>query len=63
MLEKVTHNAKGKMIDHYTHFDLEPLRRAVAALKLDLSASGGPCWPPCVTRVSTLRRVSRFKNS
>ena len=46
MLEKVTHNAKGEMIDHYTHVDFEPKCRAVAALRIDLSASGGPCWPP-----------------
>ncbi len=46
ILEKVTHNAKGKMIDHYTHLDFTPKCRAVAALRLDLSATGGPCWPP-----------------
>jgi integrase len=50
MLEKVTHNAKGKMIDHYTHLEFEAKCQAVASLKLDLSESGGPCWPPIQSR-------------
>jgi len=33
MLEKVTHNAKGKMIDHYTHLDFLLKCPAVAALR------------------------------
>ena len=45
MVEKVTHNAKAKMIDHYTHLDFMPKCQAVAVLRIELSASGGPCWP------------------
>lgn len=35
VLERVTHNAVGKMIDRYTHFDFEPLCEAVMCLNLD----------------------------
>jgi hypothetical protein len=31
MVEKVTHNAKAKMIDHYTHLDFMPKCQAVGA--------------------------------
>jgi integrase len=54
-LEKVTHNAKGDMIDQYTHGVWEPLCKAVLCLNLDAhpelhsrsgsggdSGSGGP---------------------
>ena len=46
ILEKVTHNAKGSMIDHYTKLDFLPKCQAVGALRIDLSGTGGPCWPP-----------------
>ncbi len=35
VLERVTHNASGKMIDRYTHFDWEPLCEAVLCLRLE----------------------------
>ncbi len=35
VLERVTHNASGKMIDRYTHFDWDPLCEAVACLVLE----------------------------
>ncbi len=35
VLERVTHNASGKMIDRYTHFDWAPLCEAVACLRLE----------------------------
>lgn len=34
VLERVSHNASGKMIDRYTHFDWEPLCEAVLCLKI-----------------------------
>lgn len=34
VLERVSHNASGKMIDVYTHFDWEPLCEAVLCLRL-----------------------------
>lgn len=41
VLEKITHNAKGQIIDAYTHWDWEPLC-TMAMLKLDyLSAAQG----------------------
>jgi integrase len=36
VLERVTHNAAGKMIDRYTHFDFAPLCEAVLCLSLDV---------------------------
>jgi integrase len=35
VLEKVTHNAKGTILDRYTHWDWEPVCEAVLCLKLD----------------------------
>jgi integrase len=35
VLERVTHNASGKMIDRYTHFDWLPLCEAVLCLRLE----------------------------
>lgn len=35
VLEKVTHNARGGVIDWYTHFDWAPLCEAVLCLRLD----------------------------
>jgi integrase len=39
VLERVTHNAKGGIIDRYTHFDFEPLCEAVLCLRLDAHRS------------------------
>ena len=36
VLQKVTHNAKGDILDNYTHFDWEPLCKAVSCLQIDL---------------------------
>ncbi len=33
-LERVTHNARGEIIDRYTHWQIEPLRAAVECFKL-----------------------------
>lgn len=38
VLERVSHNARGEMIDRYTHFDWAPLCEAVLCLRLE--------WPP-----------------
>lgn len=35
VLERVSHNATGTMIDRYTHFDWEPLCAAVLSLRLE----------------------------
>jgi integrase len=35
VLERVSHNASGKMIDRYTHFDWEPLCEAVLCMRLE----------------------------
>ncbi len=35
VLERVSHNASGKMIDRYTHFDWAPLCEAVSCLRLE----------------------------
>lgn len=35
VLERVTHNAAGQIIDRYTHFDWAPLCEAVSCLRLD----------------------------
>jgi integrase len=35
VIERVTHNATGTMVDHYTHWEWEPLCDAVASLRLD----------------------------
>ena len=32
VIERVTHNAEGEMVDHYTHWDWEPLCEAVMCL-------------------------------
>ncbi len=39
VVEQITHNARGTIVDHYTHWDWEPLCEAVLALQL-------PQWPP-----------------
>jgi hypothetical protein len=36
VLERVTHNSCGDIVDHYTQFDWEPLCEAVACLRLSL---------------------------
>jgi hypothetical protein len=40
VLEKITHNARGQIIDAYTHWDWEPLCR-MAMLKLDYLGAAG----------------------
>lgn len=40
VLERVTHNAKGEMIDRYTYFGWEPLCAAVACVRLAPRSSG-----------------------
>jgi integrase len=44
VLERITHNARGDMVDQYTHLDWEPLCEAVLCLRLD--AHPGPQLPP-----------------
>ncbi|MFZ5894776.1 MAG: hypothetical protein ACOY0T_27175 [Myxococcota bacterium] len=34
MVERITHNASGTIVDHYTHWDWEPLCQAVLAIEL-----------------------------
>lgn len=56
VLEKVTHNAKGDIVDRYTHLDWAPLCEAVAAIgslfdappspRLPGVSSGDPALPP-----------------
>jgi len=42
VFEKVTHNAKGTMVDRYTHFDWDPLCEAVLCLNLDVRRTVQP---------------------
>jgi integrase len=63
MLEKVTHNAKGEMIDHYTHADFLAKCQAVACLRIDLSGAGGPCWPPRISRSNHAFEDPQIQNS
>lgn len=42
VLERVTHNASGKIIDRYTHFDWAPLCEAVLCLRLDVHPNVHP---------------------
>lgn len=44
VLERVTHNAAGTIIDQYTHWDWEPLCRAVACI--DYGFRSGPANAP-----------------
>ncbi len=37
ILERITHNARGDIVDRYTTFDWEPLCEAVACLRLSLT--------------------------
>jgi hypothetical protein len=34
VVERITHNAAGTIVDHYTHRDWQPLRQAVLAVRL-----------------------------
>lgn len=45
-VEKITHNAKGDMVDRYTHVDWQPLCEAVLKIRLDVDAHQGPHLPP-----------------
>jgi len=36
VLERITHNSKGDIVDQYTHFDWDPLCSAVLSMKLDV---------------------------
>lgn len=40
VLERITHNAKGEMIDRYTYFGWEPLCAAVACVRMAPRSSG-----------------------
>lgn len=42
VLERVSHNASGKMIDRYTHFDWAPLCEAVSCLRLESPPNSPP---------------------
>lgn len=42
VLERVTHNSSGKIIDRYTHFEWEPVCEAVFALNLDAHPDSQP---------------------
>jgi hypothetical protein len=51
VLEQITHNARGDIIDRYTHLDWQPLCEAVLCLTLDAhqelhrsSGNGGNSW-------------------
>lgn len=53
VLERVSHNASGKVIDRYTHFDWKPLCEAVLCMRLEplpnappLAGNGGEVPPP-----------------
>jgi integrase len=61
VLERVTHNARGDIVDRYTHFDWQPLCEAVLCLRIDVhptlhsgSGSSGesPQLPPAPLGVS-----------
>jgi integrase len=37
VVERITHNSSGTIVDHYTHWDWEPLCEAVLAIRLPVS--------------------------
>ena len=39
VVERITHNAAGTIVDHYTHWDWEPLCQAVLAIRLPAPAA------------------------
>ena len=49
VLERVTHNAAGDIIDQYTHFDWEPLCEAVACIDYGWRPAAGEAPAPRVT--------------
>lgn len=68
-LERITHNAKGVIIDCYTHWEWEPLCRAILAIsytpaaapKADPAAEPKlPVTPPTPTAVATPRGLVEF---
>jgi integrase len=40
IVEKITHNAKGDIVDEYTHFDWEPLCKGVLCIHVDAGVDG-----------------------
>jgi hypothetical protein len=58
VLEVVTHNAAGKMIDQYTHWDWEPLCDAVACLNYASGVKKAPGEPQKRAAVATDERVT-----
>lgn len=47
VVERITHNAAGTIVDHYTHWDWEPLCQAVLAVGLrGPAAPAAPSAPP-----------------
>jgi hypothetical protein len=42
VVEQISHNARGTIVDHYTHWDWEPLCEAVLALQLPRSLAPQP---------------------
>lgn len=45
-IEKITHNAKGDIVDRYTHWDWEPLCEAVEKLRVDVDSHQQLQLPP-----------------
>lgn len=41
VVERITHNAKGSIVDAYTHWDWAPLCEAVLAINVDENVDGG----------------------
>ena len=50
VVEQITHNARGTIVDHYTHWDWQPLCQAVLALQLPTSRELQP--PRAAARVA-----------
>lgn len=64
VLERVSHNARGEMIDRYTHFDWEPLCEAVLCMALvslpdapPLTGNGGETALPATPENTYISRV------
>ncbi len=52
VVERVTHNAAGSIVDHYTHWDWAPLCEAVQALGMALGAPA-PAAPAPLQNLAT----------
>lgn len=64
VLERVSHNASGKVIDRYTHFDWQPLCEAVLCMRLEslpnappLAGNGGGSGSPQNPRIDGISRA------